>query len=339
MPHRFTSEQIIEAYKGTGSVWKAAKLLGICGQSVWERLKRLDYELVNENWSAEEIGELKQISSQCTLGEVARRLGRSYASVACKVSELGVGVRYGNRIGGRLKRGSGLTKSVVGQYRRQLGNWDGSVKQFCIQRGIDLELFVQALQRYDPEFWDSYVRDHSDLALVSCPQCNRQFIPMSGKQKTCSRRCGSLLRSDRKYFGGKRINTIGLAEGICQLCDREKRALSSHHIFGKENDPENDFLIALCAGCHRLVTLMASRTDIANPSFLENLISLCVARKFGAQRPLGFHVCVQIDELTEADFESRDDAVRSFEKLEKEGRPVSSASSPERKQTSPLVSV
>lgn len=298
---RVTNEQVIAAYRQTGNIWKAAKLLGIGGQSLWERLKRLGVSLANERWSDEEVAELLTLAESCTLAEIGRRLGRSYAGVACKVSELGIGVRYGNRVRTKLKRGSGLTKAAVAQYIKQLSNWGGPLRQFCVQRGIDLEQFVRALQHYAPDYWATYTREHSDMAMKRCPQCSAEFVPMTGKQKTCSRKCASSLRVDAKYFGGKRGMTIGLAEGVCQLCERERKVLSSHHMFGKDNDPDNDFLVALCSGCHQLVGIIGSRSDIDKPEFFETLIILALTRKYGHRKPVGFHVCVDIDELTEED--------------------------------------
>lgn len=298
---RVSSEQIIVTYKSTGSVWKTGKTLGICGQSVWERLSSLGYRPYGSRWTPEEEAELANIARQCTISEAASRLGRSYAAVACKLSELGIGVRHGNLLRTPKLRGSGLNKESMTEYVRSLSNWAGSLKQFCIQRGFDLELFVQAWQKYFPQEWLDYAAKRSDLEMRSCPVCSRSFIPMTKKQKTCTRRCGSLARNDLKYFGGKRSSTIGLAEGVCQICGRSKASLSSHHIFGKENDPENDYLIAVCSGCHKLVGMLASRSDINNAELFENLIGLALARKYGHRKPVGFHICVDIDELTEGD--------------------------------------
>jgi molybdenum-dependent DNA-binding transcriptional regulator ModE len=41
---KHTVEELIEAYKETGSVWKAGKKLGIPGQSVHSRLSALGYK-------------------------------------------------------------------------------------------------------------------------------------------------------------------------------------------------------------------------------------------------------------------------------------------------------
>ena len=40
-PRKATSEQLISAYNEHNNVWKVAEIFGTCGQSVWERLKRL----------------------------------------------------------------------------------------------------------------------------------------------------------------------------------------------------------------------------------------------------------------------------------------------------------
>lgn len=304
---RFTNEQIIDAYKETGSVWSAAKTLGACGQSIWERLRLLNYKLPGSAWTTGEIDEMELLAPQCTVGEIARRLGRTYAGVACKISELGIGVRYGNGLKRKSVFGTGLTKPVmVGHFKALIAS-ASSVRQFCKQRGIDLETFVSASQKHVPEQWTEYVLSHSELEEKTCPQCLQKFTPMTGKQESCSRRCSAMRNSDKKYFGGKRANTIGLSEGICQLCERERPKLSSHHMLGKQNDPENDFLIALCAGCHALVGSLGVRSDVEKPEFWENLIALAMIRKMGHKKPLGYHVCVDIEEITQADIDHEND--------------------------------
>lgn len=302
-PIRFTNEQIVSAYKETGSVWKAAKLLGACGQSVWERLKKLDYTLPGQAWKEEELDELRSLAPQCTIGEICRRLGRPYSGVATKISSLGLGVRYGNRIRTKLKRGSGLTKSSMEKYLKELSLWGGSLRQFCVQRGLEIEQFVKAFQKYKPELWNVYVNSHSDLEMKQCPQCGIGFVPMNAKQFTCSRRCSTTNRIDKKYFGGRRSLAVGMQEGVCQLCERERGKLAAHHVFGKENDPDNEVMVALCPGCHSLVGSLGVRSDCQVPSFWENLIALVLARKNGHRKPAGFHVTVDIEELTASELE------------------------------------
>jgi hypothetical protein len=296
-----TNEDIIYAYRTYGNVWLAAKHLGMCGQSVWERLKRIGVELYSQKWTPEETAELTALAPECTVGEIARRLGRSYAGTACKISELQLGVRYGNQVRTSIKRGSGMTKANTAAYLKQLSSFGGSIRQFCVQHGLTVEILVQGIQRHHKDGWDLYVSEHSELEFRPCEYCTKPFLPMNSKQLTCSRRCGSHRRSDKKYFGGKRRQAVGMEEGICQLCEKERLRLAAHHIIGKENDPDNDLMIALCPGCHQLVGSLGGRADVTRVEMWENLIALAVARKMGSSKPIGYHVTVEIEALNESD--------------------------------------
>src|SRR6266571_198333 len=61
---RATDEQIVAAYRITGSVWKAAKRLGLAGQSVHERLRRLGYPMAHQEWSEEELKEAISLADE-----------------------------------------------------------------------------------------------------------------------------------------------------------------------------------------------------------------------------------------------------------------------------------
>lgn len=302
-----TSEEVIQAYRETGSVWSAAKLLGMCGQSVWERLRVLDYPMPTRMWSADEVEELKRIAGECTIGEIATRLGRPYAGIACKISELGLGTRYGNR--GRRKAPTGYAKPRVKKLIGRLEEYSGSLKSFCRNHSLDLELFVKAIQRVDRPFWEDYTRRKSDLTSKVCPNCRQVFYPLTKKAMTCSRRCGENLRRDKAYFGGKRQQTIGLAEGVCQLCMEAKTSLQSHHMVGKDNDPDNEHLIALCAGCHHLVGMLAGRNFAESEQGWENLINLVLSRRLADKNRreqtefVGVHTCVDLEWLTPEDLD------------------------------------
>ena len=246
MPAQLAStEEIITAYRETGSVWKAAKRLGLCGQSVWERLRALGYRLPGRRWTDEEHQELRNLAGTCNLSEIARRLGRPYGAIATKISELGLSGRV--RMGRRpvSLRGTGLTRKAVRRLIQELPSFSGTITQFSRQRGLSVDLVVKAIQKYEPDFWARYSQDASRLGSKECPNCGTRFYPLSGKQRTCSRKCQAHARADRQYFNGQRRFTVGLAEGICQICERPRASLSSHHVWGKEHDPEATFLLAL----------------------------------------------------------------------------------------------
>jgi len=300
---RYTADQVIAAYQRTGSVWRAGKELGLAGQSVHERLRAIGYPMSNRHWDQAEIDELRALADHLTIGEAAHRLGRTYAAVACKINELGIGSRTGNKRKRKIPRGAGYDKASCKRYTRQLDASGDRITVFARRQGLSIESLVQALQRYFPDWWVAYRAAHSDIPERECNYCGATFIPANGKQLSCTRQCGAARRVDESYFGGKRRNTIGLAAGQCQLCARvDVKGLSSHHVIGKENDPENDYLIALCPGCHRLVTFLGSRPFLDHAEGWESLIQLVLLRRNGANGDVaGVGAYVDIDLLTPAE--------------------------------------
>lgn len=298
-PKKVTNEQIVDAYLLTGNVWKAAKTLGLCGQSVWERLKAIGHPMMSTTWSAEELAELRLLAGTITISEIAKRLARPYAGVAGKLSELGI--RSNAPREKKLKRGVGFNKTSTPKIIAKLHVFDGSLRQFCRTNSLNIEQLVIALQKYAPTFWGAYSKNRSDLGETKCSYCGTTYYPMSAKQKSCTRKCASVQRGDKAYFAGNRRNTVGLDEKTCQLCFQVKeKGLSSHHLLGKENDPEGKLLIALCTGCHQIVGILAGRNFIEDGSGWENLIHLVLMRRMADKDSAyqGSHVNVGIDRLS-----------------------------------------
>lgn len=301
---RVSDEQVVLAYKETGSVWKAGKHLGITGQSVHDRLRALDYPIKGRHWSPGEDAELRSlVDSGLTLGEISKRLGRSYAGTACRISRLDI--RMPQKRNKKLPRGAGWDKVSTTRHMRALQCYDGPITRYARMNGLDIESLSKALQQHCPDDWRAYTQSRSDIPEKVCAYCGCTFIPANGKQAYCTRKCAADARRDRSYFGGKRRNTIGLAEGVCQLCKRSvTKGLSSHHVLGKENDPGNEVLVALCAGCHKIVTLLGSRNFLRDPESLETLIVLAIQRKEGdkvSELPENtvLHVTVDIDQYVD----------------------------------------
>lgn len=305
---RVTNEQIVQAYRETGSVWKAGKVLGIVGQSVWERLRGIGYEMPSRKWTREEIVELTALAPTCTISEIANRLGRPYFGVAIKLSRFGLAHQVGKRRRFLKPTHGGIGKKVALDYAGLLPQFRGSLRQFAQQNGVSLSSLTSGLQQHTPETWAAILTARG-MAEKTCPVCTRRFLPFTKKQERCSAKCTRDANADRTYFGGKRANTIGLAEGTCQVCSREvKKGLSSHHVLGKENDPDNDVLIALCQGCHQLVGKLGRMPSVADhPEAWEALVCLALMRRHGAKRPVGYHVIVEWDELTEAELKEMED--------------------------------
>lgn len=309
-PVKASSQQIINAYRETGTVWAAGKQLGMCGQSVWERLRALNYPMVGSDWTPAELEELAELAGQCTIGEIATRLGRPYAGVATKLSRLDLGTRYGNR--GQRKRIAGYPKKRVQKLIGLLEAYSGSIRQFCRHHSLELDYFIGCVQRVDKSFWEDYTRRKSDLTSKVCPNCGATYYPLTKRQQTCSRRCSSLRRTDLKYFGGKRNEAIGLTDGTCQLCMERKPVLSAHHVLGKANDPDNASLIALCSGCHQIVGILAGRVFAEQEQGWENLINLVLSRRLADKNRrelsafVAVHTCVDLEWLTAEEVEARD---------------------------------
>ena len=281
MRRRITTEEIVLAYQETGSVWLAGVRVGLSGQSIWERLRAVGYPLSGSKWTEEEVLALEQMSGDHTITQIASTLGRTYGGVACKLSEMGLSGRFSGNGRQKLPRGAGWDKEPTLQRLRAMDKFAGSLNQFCRANGIKLDPFVRAIQKHDPAWWAAYAETHSDLPEAICPNCGGTYYPMTKKQVTCSRRCTNHLRADAQYFGGKRKLAIGMSDGVCQLCLESKPSLAAHHMLGKENDQENDYLIALCAGCHKLVGELAGRSFVANSDGLERLLLLVLMRRSG----------------------------------------------------------
>lgn len=302
---RFTNEDIIAAYKNTGSVWKAGKELGLAGQSVHERLKSIGYKLSSSEWTEEEVDELKSLVNNLTIAQIANRLGRPYNGVAMKISRLGIGQRFGNNRKVKIPRTGQYTKANIQKYLEEIDQSKTKVTSYARANSLDIEPLITAIQKFSPEWYEKYSETHAVKPKQACPYCETQFWPLSHKQIYCNRKCANDARVDASYFGGRRRETIGLAEGICQLCgEKVAKGLSSHHIKGKENDPDNEYLIALCQGCHQIVTIVSGRRFAATNEAWEVLIQLVLMRKNGHNPDfLGVFTSVDIEEITTANIE------------------------------------
>lgn len=282
-PARVDLETIIESYQRTRSVWKTGKEVGLGGQSVHERLRAAGHPLGHRPWTEDELEEVSNLSiSGVPLGEIATRMGRTYAAVASQLSLRGV-KSSGRRGRTKIPRGAGYDKESIRKHIKSIDSYDGPITRYARASGLNLELLVKAIQRDRMDWWEQYVSAHSDLPLKKCTYCDTEFVPSTGRQQFCNRKCSTDNRQDQAYFGGQRRTTVGLSEGVCQLCQRKpERGLSSHHVLGKENDPENEILVALCSGCHQVVTLLGARPFVDDPIVWQSLISLAWFRRHGA---------------------------------------------------------
>lgn len=102
---RVSDEDLLKAYEETGSVWKAGDRLDLCGQSVHERLVKLNKNR-NANVFSDDEKELlrceyKAHADSGRLKELADRMGRTVPFLCRKAKELGLtdGSRHGGANG------------------------------------------------------------------------------------------------------------------------------------------------------------------------------------------------------------------------------------------------
>lgn len=93
-PRKATDEQILAAYADAGSISAAAKILGMCGQSVHERLKRLGRSRpVNVLTEADEDrlrSEYPSAAASGQLGALAAEMGRTKQYICRHAKSLGL---------------------------------------------------------------------------------------------------------------------------------------------------------------------------------------------------------------------------------------------------------
>lgn len=91
-----SDEEIINYYKITKSVWKTAKEVGLCGQTVHQRLKRLGINNHIRVFSEKEKGELKKVyekgflSGNNDLKELSIKLNRTIPFLCRQARKLGL---------------------------------------------------------------------------------------------------------------------------------------------------------------------------------------------------------------------------------------------------------
>ncbi|KKN48224.1 hypothetical protein LCGC14_0654860 [marine sediment metagenome] len=148
-----TDEQLIESYTRLGNVWKVAAELGMCGQSVWERIKRLGFENKHK-WTEVQLTELREAYSvsntaPINLAALALRLGRANGNVCRKARELGLTSRTRKKTIEFCQAVSIRTKEQISKNGHPRGAYKtGKNIRVCPICGIFFEVFPSEPQRY-----------------------------------------------------------------------------------------------------------------------------------------------------------------------------------------------
>lgn len=187
----------------------------------------------------------------------------------------------------KIPRGKGYDKAATLKHLKQMQQSGSFVTQYVKANGLKLDTFMLAVAAYDPGSLGylpcHVIQNDPKLITNACGECGETFWPVRKTARFCSSKCSSAYRRDQDYFGGRRHTTLGLAEGVCGLCLRRvESGLSSHHIFGKANDPGNEHLLALCKGCHQIVSALALKKWVDDPLTLARLAVLAISQAKGA---------------------------------------------------------
>lgn len=201
----------------------------------------------------------------------------------------------------KIPRGKGYDQVSIRKHWRVVLADGLPVAKYARANGLRVDTFMLALKHHLPMEIDQYLVSRPELfpTTVPCQYCGDAFYPSTKAAKFCGTKCGRDSRTDKEYFGGNRRNTIGLKEGVCGLCQRSTvKGLSSHHLYGKSNDTANEHLLALCKGCHAIVSDLALKTWCDDAEKLERLILLASTQRFGEnwmrRRTQGLQLSVQV---------------------------------------------
>lgn len=147
----------------------------------------------------------------------------------------------------------------------------------CKSADLNPTLFGHAVKARLPEQWKVIKQSGK---VKKCQYCKNEFLFSVSSQIFCCNKCRYDFKTDQEYFGGKKLKTYGLAQRTCQICERkDSPGLTPHHILGKGNDPKDKYLLAICRGCHGLITDLGRRNFLLEREKLDLLIKLAIIRK------------------------------------------------------------
>lgn len=280
-------KKVVAQFKLEKSIWRTALAVGCTGYEVIAGLETSGVDIRQGPLSSDEFDHIVSIyATNGDLWKTARAVGRPYHLVAYVLSRTGRVATGQKKKSWKIPRGVGLDKPGMKRLATELVNFNGNFLKFCTSRGLDPDVVNAAFWKYEPEAWTSYRDTSGKFQSYVCTYCGAEYLRSRKNKTTCSSKCDRTAATDLEYFGGSRRKTVGLLEGVCQLCRKHKESkLASHHVLGKENDPDNDVLTALCNGCHELITELARRSFLSDPSCWEDLINLSMVRKLADKHP------------------------------------------------------
>lgn len=152
-----TDEQIVEAYMRAKSVWKAAEELGMCGQSVHERLQKIGVDTSANLFTEKDYDKLRECyvvyRDAGMLDELAREMGRDKTTICGKAKMLGLTNKNCERK--YLRVWKDAPEAVCRPIFESLKKSRLTVKEFCQKNGYGKSGFERRMKELFPEEWAS----------------------------------------------------------------------------------------------------------------------------------------------------------------------------------------
>jgi len=154
-PLQVTNEQLLEAYNRLGSVWKVAPEFGICGQSVWERLKKLGV-VDKDRWTEQQLNILRQAYSDSTsntlhINQLVNIIGKTKTSISGKAKRMGLTTNRNRKRDKTMRLAmSKRTKERIKNNGHPRGSYkpNGEHSRVCPNCNILFKIHPSSNQRY-----------------------------------------------------------------------------------------------------------------------------------------------------------------------------------------------
>ena len=285
-----TIDEVITIYRQkNNNLWETGKVLFVPGGEIRRMLIAAGIKVEPSPWSKDELTFIhRAVSMEIMLAsEVAEEVGRNPAVVMAKCNEL-----YDQPLPTvvKLKKmpyASGYTKRNAAIRIKELADKPGlCVLHYCKLMHFDPKLLVQSFRAFYPERLASIASNLENVTFTICPYCGVEFANRKHNGANfCSDACNRKSKVDARYFGGKRRVTLGVGSKTCQACGAKHPSLHVDHIIRKaEQVIDNEHMIALCPGCHRIKSTLAIHKKLTtNKAALQAIIAMALAEMDGGE--------------------------------------------------------